>query len=103
VGVVGSVAAGATIWGGGVGIDGGTATTGAVGTDGDTDVGAVLVSPAADFVAGFLARDAGVFLAALVAVDAVSAEALSASSAATFLARLGLSTIGSRFKPFSSA
>ena len=103
VGVVGSVAAGATIWGGGVGIGGDTATTGAA----DTDVGAVLastgVSPAADFVAGFLARDAGVFLAALVAVDAVSPEALSASSAATFLARLGLSTIGSRFKPFSSA
>jgi hypothetical protein len=99
---VGSVAAGATIWGGGVGSDGDTATTGVVGTD----VGAVLVSPVADcvadcvadFVAGFLARDAGVFLTAFV-----DAEASSASSAATFLARLGFSTTGSRFKPFSSA
>ncbi len=85
-----------------MGSDGGTATTGVVGAVVDTDVGAVLVSPVADcvadFVAGFLARDAGVFLTAFV-----DAEASSASSAATFLARLGLSTIGSRFKPFSSA
>ena len=111
MGVVGSVAAGVTIWGGGVGIDGDTATTGAVGTDGDTDgdtdVGAVLastgVSPAVDFVAGFLARDAGVFFAVFGAAEASSPEAPSASSAATFLARLGLSTMGSRFNPFSSA
>ena len=103
VGVVGRVAAGATIWGGGVGSDGGTATTGVA--------GAVVVSPAADCVAdcvtdcaaGFLARDAGVFLAAFGAAEASSPEAPSAVSAATFLARLGLSTMGSRFKPFSSA
>ena len=103
VGVVGRVAAGATIWGGGVGSDGGTATTGVA--------GAVVVSPSADCVAdfvtdcaaGFLARDAGVFLAAFGATEASSPEAPSAVSAATFLARLGLSTMGSRFKPFSSA
>jgi hypothetical protein len=70
-----------------------------------------VVSPAADcvtdcvadFAAGFLARDAGVFLAAFGAAEASSPEAPSAVSAATFLARLGLSTMGSRFKPFSSA
>ena len=107
VGVVGSGAAGATIWGGGVGSDGGTATTEVVGTD----VGAVVMSPVADcvadcvadFAAGFLARDAGVFLAVFGAAEASSPEAPSASSAATFLARLGLSAMGSRFKPFSSA
>ena len=90
-----------------MGSDGGTATTGVVGTD----VGAVLVSPVADCVddcvtdcvAGFLARDAGVFFAAFGAAEASSPEAPSASSAATFLARLGLSTMGSRFNPFSSA
>ena len=94
-----------------MGSDGDTATTRVVGTD----VGAVLVSPVADcvadcvtdcvadFVAGFLARDAGVFLAVFGAAEASSPEAPSASSAATFLARLGFSTTGSRFKPFSSA
>lgn len=98
-----------------MGSDGDTATTGVVGTD----VGAVLVSPVADcvadcvadrvadcvadFVAGFLARDAGVFLAVFGAAEASSPEEPSASSAATFLARLGLSAMGSRFKPFSSA
>ncbi len=86
-----------------MGSDGGTATTGVVGTDVDTDVGAVLVSPATDFVAGFLARDAGVFLAVFGVAEASSPETPSASSAATFLARLGFSTTGSRFKPFSSA
>jgi hypothetical protein len=54
-------------------------------------------------VAGFLARDAGVFFAAFGAAEASSPEAPSASSAATFLVRLGLSTMGSRFNPFSSA
>jgi hypothetical protein len=54
-------------------------------------------------VAGFLARDAGVFFAAFGAAEASSPEAPSALSAATFLARLGLSTMGSRFNPFSSA
>ena len=78
-----------------MGSDGGTATTGVA--------GAVVVSPAANFAAGFLARDAGVFLAAFGAAEASSPEAPSAVSAATFLARLGLSTMGSRFKPFSSA
>ena len=90
-----------------MGSDGGAATTGVVGTD----VGAVLVSPVADFVAdcvadfaaGFLARDAGVFLAVFGVAEVSSLVAPSASSAATFLARLGFSTMGSRFKPFSSA
>ena len=90
-----------------MGSDGGTATTGVVGAVVDTAVGAVLVSPVADcvadFVAGFLARDAGVFFAAFGAAEASSPEAPSALSAATFLARLGLSTMGSRFNPFSSA
>lgn len=90
-----------------MGSDGGTATTGVVGAVVDTAVGAVLVSPVADCVtdcvAGFLARDAGVFFAAFGAAEASSPEAPSASSAATFLARLGLSTMGSRFNPFSSA
>ena len=94
-----------------MGSDGDTATTGLVGTD----VGAVPVSPVADcvtdcvadcvtdFAAGFLARDAGVFLAVFGVAGASSLVAPSASSAATFLARLGLSAMGSRFKPFSSA
>ncbi len=90
-----------------MGSDGDTATTGVVGTD----VGAVPVSPVADcvadcvtdFAAGFLARDAGVFLAVFGVAEASSLVPPSASSAATFLARLGLSAMGSRFKPFSSA
>ena len=90
-----------------MGSDGGTATTGVVGAVVDTAVDAVLVSPVADcvadFVAGFLARDAGVFLAVFGVAGASSLVASSASSAATFLARLGLSAMGSRFKPFSSA
>ncbi len=86
-----------------MGSDGDTATTGVVGTVVETVVDAVVVSPATDFATGFLARDAGVFLAVFGVAEASSPEAPSASSAASFLARLGLSAMGSRFKPFSSA
>ena len=75
-----------------MGIDGGTATTGVLVTEVVTDC-----------VAGFLARDAGVFLAVFGVAEVSSLVAPSASSAATFLVRLGFSTTGSRFKPFSSA
>ena len=88
----GAAGTGPTIWGGGVGIDGGTATTGVLVTEVVTDC-----------VAGFLARDAGVFLAVFGVAEVSSLVAPSASSAATFLVRLGLSAMGSRFKPFSSA
>ncbi len=90
--VAGAVGWGETIIGGGVGIDaaGATDTTGTTGA-----TGAVVLC----------VEVAGVFFAP--AVTAFFAAGLGAggstSSVATFFTRLGFSTIGSRFRPCSSA
>lgn len=93
--VAGAVGWGETIIGGGVGIAaaGATDTTGATGATGAA--GAVVLC----------VEVAGVFFAP--AVTAFFAAGLGAggstSSVATFFTRLGLSAIGSRFRPCSSA